>query len=218
MIDHTLLKPEATPSAIRELCAEAAEERFASVCIHPLWVPVAAAELRPTGIPVCTVVGFPLGAAHPEVKAFEARRAIREGAREIDMVLAIGALKAGDEKHVAKDIGAVVDACRDGGALCKVILETALLTDEEKRRACRLAVAAGARFVKTSTGFGPGGATVEDVRLMAAEVAEAGLGVKAAGGIRTYAQARAMVEAGATRLGASAGVAIVAEARRAGGA
>jgi deoxyribose-phosphate aldolase len=213
-IDHTLLKPEATADEIVRLCAEAREHGFYAVCINPAWVALARRELRGTPVVICAVVGFPLGAAHAETKALEARRAIREGAREIDMVVNIGALKAGDDARVLHDIRAVVEACRDGGALCKVILETGLLTDDEKRRACRLARTARAHFVKTSTGFGRGGATVEDVALMAGEVAASGMGVKAAGGIRSFADAQRMIAAGATRIGASAGVKILAEARQ----
>ncbi len=212
-IDHTLLKPDATEDAIRSLCAEAREHRFAAVCVNPVWAPVVSAELRGTPIATCCVVGFPLGATHPEIKALEARRAIREGAAEIDMVINIGALKGGDDARVLSDVRAVVEACRDGSARCKVILETALLTEEEKRRVCQLARRARAHFVKTSTGFGPGGATVADVQLMVAEVHGAGMEVKASGGIRTYPDAQRMIDAGATRIGASAGVAIVAESR-----
>jgi len=212
-IDHTLLRPDATSSQIRRLCAEAREHRFAAVCVNPIWAALVHAELRGSGVTACAVVGFPFGATYPEVKAAEARRAIREGAREIDMVIDVGALKEGRDEQVLADIRAVVEACRDASARCKVILETALLTDDEKRRACRLARRARAHFVKTSTGYGPGGATAADVALMAAEVREAGMEVKASGGIRSYADARRMIEAGATRIGASAGVAIVSEAR-----
>jgi deoxyribose-phosphate aldolase len=211
-IDHTLLKPDAAEAEIRQLCAEAREHGFAAVCVNPVWVPLVVSELKGSAVLTCSVVGFPLGATHPETKAFEARRAIREGAREIDMVINVSALKAGADEQVLKDIRAVVEACREGRAHCKVILETALLSDEEKRRACRLARRARAHFVKTSTGFGPGGATTHDVALMAAEVRPAGMQVKAAGGIRDYAAAAAMIEAGASRIGASAGVAIAQEA------
>lgn len=213
-IDHTLLRPDATAEQIRRLAREARELGCAAACVGAVWVPLVAAELRGSAVATCAVVGFPLGADQPEAKAFAARRAIREGAREIDMVLNVGALKSGDSEAVLADIRAVVEACRDGGALCKVILETCLLTDDEKRAACRLAVQARAQFVKTSTGFGGGGATVADVALMAAEVRAAGLGVKASGGIRDLASARRLLAAGATRLGASASVAIVEEARR----
>jgi deoxyribose-phosphate aldolase len=211
-IDHTLLRPNATAADIQRLCAEAREYGFAAVCVNPCWIPLVARELRGTGVVACSVVGFPLGATHPETKALEARRAIREGAREIDMVINIGALKGGDLDLVLRDIRAVVEACRDGNAHCKVIIETALLTDEEKRTACRLARQARAHFVKTSTGFSTGGATVHDVALMAHEVRPAGLEVKASGGIKSYQDARHMIEAGATRIGASAGIAIVQEA------
>jgi deoxyribose-phosphate aldolase len=209
MIDHTLLKPDATRQEILKVCAEAREHRFKSVCVNSSWARTVTEALRGSGVLTCCVVGFPLGANPPEIKALEARRAIREGAREIDMVLNVGALKAGEDEAVLRDVRAVVEACRDGGAVCKVILETALLTDEEKARACRLACRARAHFVKTSTGFAKGGATVEDVALMASLVRGAGLQVKASGGIRTADDARRMIAAGATRLGASASVAIV---------
>jgi deoxyribose-phosphate aldolase len=211
LIDHTLLKPEATRADIRRLCEEARRYGFYSVCVNPAYVPQCRDELRGSNVKVCCVVGFPLGAQPAEIKALEARRAIREGAREIDMVINIGALKSGDDAAVLKDIRSVVEACRDGGAVCKVILETALLSEEEKRRGCRLAMKAGADFVKTSTGFSSGGATVEDVRLMAGEVAPR-LGVKASGGIRTYADVVRMIQAGATRVGCSASVKIMEEA------
>jgi deoxyribose-phosphate aldolase len=211
-IDHTVLKPDATEEQIRRLCAEALEFGFRSVCLNPTWVALAAELLRRSDVLVCTVVGFPLGANEPEIKAAEARRAIRRGAREIDMVLNVGALKSGDDALVLRDIRAVVEACRDGSAVSKVILETALLTDDEKRRACELARSARAHFVKTSTGFSTGGATVADVALMAETVRGAGMEVKASGGIRSYSDAKALIEAGATRLGASASIAIVQEA------
>ena len=211
-IDHTLLKPDATEEQIRSLCAEALEYNFRSVCVNPTWVSLASQLLRGSEVLTCTVAGFPLGANEPETKAFEARRAIRCGAREVDMVLNIGALKSGDDALVLRDIRAVVEACRDGSAVCKVILETALLTDDEKRRACELARKARANFVKTSTGFSTGGATVEDVALMAEVVRPAGMEVKASGGIKSYSDARALIAAGATRLGASASMAIVQEA------
>ena len=214
-IDHTILKPDATAEQVRRLCTEAREYHFAAVCVNPIWATLVSRELKGSGVVTCCVVGFPFGATYPECKAMEARRAIREGAGEIDMVVNLGALKDGDDAQVLADIRAVVEACRDGSARCKVILETALLTAEEKQRACRLARQARAHFVKTSTGFGPGGATVEDVALMAAEVRGAGMEVKAAGGIRSYPDAKRMIEAGATRIGASAGVAIVEEARAA---
>jgi deoxyribose-phosphate aldolase len=205
-IDHTMLKPEATAGEIDQLCREAEQYHFASVCINPTWVKRAAENLRGTSVPVCTVIGFPLCA--PEIKAMEARRALRDGAREVDMVLNIGALKSGDYDLVRNDIEKVVDAAHDGGALCKVILETALLTDEEKVIASSLAKGAKADFVKTSTGFGPGGATVYDVALMR-ETVGPHMGVKASGGVRTADDAEDMIAAGATRIGASAGVEIV---------
>ncbi|HEX9864276.1 MAG TPA: deoxyribose-phosphate aldolase [Acidimicrobiia bacterium] len=207
-IDHTLLKPEATAAEIDQLCREAAQYRFASVCINPTWVKRAAENLRGTAVPVCTVIGFPLGAGTSEIKAMEARRALRDGAREVDMVLNIGALKSGDHDLVLKDIEKVVDAAHEVGALCKVILETALLTDEEKVVASALAKKAKADFVKTSTGFGPGGATVYDVALMRETVGPE-MGVKASGGVRTTDDAEDMIAAGATRIGASAGIEIV---------
>jgi len=212
-IDHTLLKPEATAQQITQLCKEAAEFGFASVCINPSYVSLAARLLRGTSVAVCTVAGFPLGAHVNEIKAMEARRAIREGAREVDMVINIGALKSGDDELVYRDIRGVVEACEEGRALCKVIIECVLLTDEEKVRACLAAKRARADFVKTSTGFASGGATAHDVALMAEVVRGTGMGVKAAGGIRSYKDVQAMVEAGATRIGASAGVAIVKEAK-----
>ncbi|NOY78282.1 MAG: deoxyribose-phosphate aldolase [Calditrichaeota bacterium] len=212
-IDYTLLKPEATSEDIRKLCAEAREYGFASVCINPTFVPLAARELAGTDVDVCTVVGFPLGAHMPEIKAMEARRAIREGAKEIDMVINIGALKGKEDDWVYRDIRMVVEACEDGSALSKVIIEAALLTDEEKIRACQIAKRARANYVKTSTGFGPGGATAKDVALMSQVVQSAGMGVKAAGGIHSFEEAKEMIEAGATRIGASAGVKIVQEAK-----
>jgi deoxyribose-phosphate aldolase len=212
-IDHTLLKPAATEEQIRKLCAEALEFNFRSVCVNPTWVALAASLLRGSEVLTCTVVGFPLGANEPAIKAMEARRAIRNGAREIDMVLNVGALKSGDDDVVLRDIRAVVEDCVDGGAVCKVILETALLTDDEKRRASELARQARAHFVKTSTGFSTGGATVHDVALMAEVVRGAGMEVKASGGISSFDDAKAMIEAGATRLGASASVGIVREAK-----
>lgn len=212
-IDHTLLKPNATEEQVRDLCAEATEYNFRSVCVNPTWVPLAADLLRGSEVLTCTVVGFPLGANEPEIKAMESRRAIRNGAREIDMVINIGALKSGDDALVLRDIQAVVEDCVDGNAVCKVILETALLTDDEKRRASEHARTARAHFVKTSTGFSTGGATVSDVALMAEVVRGAGMEVKASGGISSYDDARAMIEAGATRLGASASIRIVQEAK-----
>lgn len=211
-IDHTLLKPDATESQVAQLCGEAAEHGFKSVCVNPVWVRRAAELLRGSGVLVCTVVGFPLGATVRDIKALEARRAIRDGAKEIDMVIDVGALKGGDDEAVFKDIRAVVDACEDGRALCKVIIETALLTDEEKVRACVAARRARADFVKTSTGFASGGATAADVSLMARVVADARMGVKASGGVRSLSDFEAMVGAGATRIGASAGIKIMKEA------
>ena len=207
-IDHTLLKPEATAGEIDQLCDEAVQYQFASVCINPTWVKRAAERLRGSSVPVCTVIGFPLGANTTEIKAMEARRALRDGAREVDMVLNIGALKSGDHDLVLKDIEKVVDAAHEVGALCKVILETALLTDEEKVVSSALAKRARADFVKTSTGFGPGGATVYDVALMRETVGPE-MGVKASGGVRTTGDAEDMIAAGATRIGASAGIEIV---------
>ncbi|UZH05709.1 deoxyribose-phosphate aldolase [Heyndrickxia coagulans] len=207
-IDHTLLKPEATEKDILKLTAEAAQYHFASVCIHPYWVKLAAKELAGTGVKVCTVIGFPLGATTSETKAFETKKAIEDGAEEMDMVINIGALKSGDIEAVEADIRAVVEAAQ--GKLVKVIIETCLLTNEEKELACRLSVKAGAHFVKTSTGFSTGGATVEDVKLMRQTVGDKA-GVKASGGIHTKAEAEAMIEAGATRIGASSGVKIVSE-------
>lgn len=212
LIDHTLLKPDATPDEIAQLCFEARKYGFASVCVNPTHVRLSAQLLEGSGVKVCTVIGFPLGATPPEVKAFEALDAIENGATEIDMVANIGALKAGDLTLVAQDIRGVVNACHERGVLVKVILETSLLSDEEKVAGSLLAKEAGADYVKTSTGFGPGGATVEDVALMRRAVGPK-MGVKAAGGIRSYAEAEELVEAGATRIGASAGVRIVSEAR-----
>lgn len=207
MIDHTLLKPDATRDQIVKLCEEAKQYGFASVCVNPANVSLAASLLKGTPVKVCTVIGFPLGATTPTAKAIETRDAIANGATEVDMVINVGALKSGDYDLVKRDIEAVVEAAR-GKAIVKVILETALLTDEEKVKACLLAKMAGADFVKTSTGFGPGGATVEDVRLMR-KVVGTDMGVKASGGIRNLESARKMIEAGASRIGASASVAIV---------
>jgi deoxyribose-phosphate aldolase len=212
LIDHTLLKPEATQAQIETLCAEAREHGFASVCVNPCWVRLCADRLRGWPPKVCTVVGFPLGATLADVKAFEAARAIADGAAEVDMVMNVGALKSGHYREVERDVAAVVDACRRGGAILKVILETALLDDDEKVKACVIAKAAGADFVKTSTGFGPGGATAADVALMRRVVGPE-MGVKAAGGVRDLAAAQAMIEAGADRIGASVGVKIVQESR-----
>lgn len=212
MIDHTLLKPDATRVDIEKLCREAADFRFATVCVNPAWVVDAARLLRGSGVGVCSVVGFPLGATTGDVKQYEARRAIFDGATEIDMVLNIGALKSGDLRTVERDIEAVVDPCRQCGVTTKVIIEAALLTDEEKVTACTLAKAAAADFVKTSTGFGPGGATAADVALMRRVVGPE-MGVKAAGGVRDLEGLKAMLAAGATRVGASAGVKIVQESK-----
>jgi len=207
-IDHTLLKPEASAADIDKLCAEAREYNFASVCINPTWVKRAADSLRGTEVVTCTVIGFPLGANTTAIKAMEARRALREGAREVDMVLNVGALKSGEYDLVREDIAKVAEAAHEVGGLCKVILETALLTDEEKVVASSLAKEAKADFVKTSTGFGSGGATVYDVALMR-ETVGPDMGVKASGGVRTLADVEDMIAAGASRIGASAGVQIV---------
>ncbi len=209
MIDHTLLKPEATPAQIEKLCAEAAEYHFASVCVNPVYIPLAARLLKDTGVKVCCVVGFPLGAIAPEQKAAEAASCAAMGAEELDMVIHVGAAKAGDWALVQRDIEGVVKAA--AGHTVKVIIETCLLTDEEKVKACEAAKAAGAHFVKTSTGFSTGGATTHDIALMRKTVGPE-MGVKASGGIRDYATAMAMIEAGANRIGASAGIAIVAAA------
>jgi len=211
-IDHTLLKPEATREQVERLCAEAREHGFATVCVNPTWVPLCADLLRGSETRVCTVVGFPLGATLPEVKAFEASRTVAEGACEVDMVLNLGALKSGDYRLCERDVAAVVEASHRGGAIVKVIIEAALLTDDEKVKACVVSQAAGAEFVKTSTGFGPGGATAADVALMR-RVVGPDMGVKAAGGVRDLKSAQAMLEAGADRIGASVGVKIVQETR-----
>ena len=211
LIDHTLLKPEATDEDIKRLCEEAARYRFASVCVNPSWVKVAACSLHGTGVPVCTVIGFPLGATLADVKAYEARRAIFDGAREVDMVINVGALKSGDDCLVEHDIRSVVEVAHEYQVTCKVIIETALLNDDEKVRACLAAKRAGADFVKTSTGFSKSGATVADIALMRRTVG-ADLGVKASGGVKGLEDARKLVEAGATRIGASVGVKIAQEA------
>jgi len=208
LIDHTLLKPDATQQEIAQLCFEARKYGFASVCINPSWVPLCSQLLKDSPVKVCTVIGFPLGATAPEVKAFEAENAIKQGATEIDMVINIGALKARDLEVVAKDIRGVVNASHARGAIVKVIIETVLLTDEEKTIACLLSKEAGADFVKTSTGFAGGGATVNDVALMRRTVGP-DMGVKASGGVRTFEDAENMIKAGATRIGASAGVKII---------
>ncbi|WP_349237105.1 deoxyribose-phosphate aldolase [Bacillus sp. REN3] len=208
MIDHTLLKAEATETQIVKLAEEAKEYKFASVCVNPTWVKTAAEVLKDTEeVKVCTVIGFPLGASTSEVKAFETKNAIENGATEVDMVINIGALKDKQYDAVEKDIKAVVEAAK-GKALTKVIIETCLLTDEEKTMACKLSVNAGADFVKTSTGFSTGGATAEDVALMRKTVGP-DIGVKASGGVRSLEDAQKMIEAGATRIGASSGVAIM---------
>jgi deoxyribose-phosphate aldolase len=211
LIDHTLLKPEASRDDIRKLCDEAAHFGFASVCINPWNVPLAAEILRGTKVKICTVVGFPLGATLPQAKIYETEEAIKLGAQEIDMVINIGALKSGQDDVVESDIRGVVEASHRGGAICKVILETALLTKEEKIRASTLAKRAGADFVKTSTGFSSAGATTEDVALMRSVVGPE-IGVKAAGGVRTFEDLKKLVAAGATRIGASASVKIMEEA------
>jgi len=211
-IDHTLLKPDATQEQIEKLCREAREHGFATVCVNPYWVKLCAQLLAGSETAVCTVAGFPLGATSPEVKAFEAARAVADGATEVDMVMNVGALKSRDYRLVARDVASVVEASHAGGARVKVIIEAALLTDDEKVKACVIARAAGADYVKTSTGFGPGGATAADVALMR-RVVGPGMGVKAAGGVRDLEAARAMLEAGADRIGASVGVKIVEESR-----
>lgn len=220
LIDHTLLRPGATRAEVEQVCAEALEYNFASVCVNAWWVPVVAGKLtgkfNGSAVKVCTVVGFPLGATSTAAKVAETTTAIEEGAQEIDMVLNIGALKSGLAEDAQADIAAVARAAHQHGAILKVILETCLLTDAEKEIACRLSVAAGADFVKTSTGFSTGGATEEDIALMR-RVVGPHIGVKASGGVRTHDDAIRMVNAGATRLGSSAGIAIVTGARTAGG-
>jgi len=211
-IDHTLLKPTATTDQIIQLCQEAYDYNFASVCINPMYVRLAAQLLYETPVKVCTVVGFPLGATTPEAKSFEAQQALHDGATEIDMVINIGGLKSGDEGLVERDIAMVTRTAHKHGAICKVIIETSMLTDEEKMQACMLAKKAGADYVKTSTGFGGGGATVHDVALMRQVVGNE-MGVKASGGIKGATDARDMIAAGASRLGASAGIKIIKEAR-----
>ncbi|HLF20679.1 MAG TPA: deoxyribose-phosphate aldolase [Bacteroidota bacterium] len=208
MIDHTLLKPEATRQQIEELCAEAKQYSFASVCINPSYVKLCADLLRDTSVKVCTVIGFPLGATSTEAKTFETERAIKDGAREVDMVMNVGMLKSGEYDYLRNDIQTVAAAAHRHGVLIKVILETGLLTDEEKVRACAIAKKAGADFVKTSTGFAKGGATVGDIALMR-RVVGPDVGVKASGGVRTQEQALALIASGADRIGASASVKIV---------
>lgn len=210
LIDHTLLRPDATRDDIIELCEEAQQYGFASVCVNPYWVPLAAAELAGSDVKVCTVVGFPLGATSTEAKVAETEAALRAGAHEIDMVQNIGALRGGDYEGVQADIAAVVEAAHRAGAIVKVILETARLDDHQKIKACELAKAAQADYVKTSTGFGPSGATADDVKLMRSAVGEE-MGVKASGGIRALKDFHAMVAAGATRIGSSSGVRIMKE-------
>jgi deoxyribose-phosphate aldolase len=209
-IDHTLLKAIATADQVRELCAEARKNGFASVCVNPCWVNLCAKELAGTDIIVCTVIGFPLGANAPEIKAAEAKLAVAQGAREVDMVINLGAAKAGDWKMVEEDIRGVVVVAEAGQAIVKTILETCYLTDVEKVKACEAAMRAGAKFVKTSTGFGTGGASIEDVKLMRKTVGDK-LQVKASGGIRSYHDAILMLDAGADRIGASSSIAIVSE-------
>ncbi len=210
LIDHTLLKPDATAEQVRRLCAEAMQYRFYSVCVNPIFVALARRELAGSEVMICSVIAFPFGATTTAAKVAEARRAVADGAGEIDMVIAIGALKGGEHDHVRRDIEAVKQAC--GASSLKAIIETCLLTDEEKVKACLLAKEAGADFVKTSTGYGGGGATVEDVALMRRTVGPT-MGVKASGGIKTFADALAMVQAGATRIGASSGIAMVTATR-----
>ena len=210
-IDHTLLKPDATRDEILKICEEGALYGFASVCINPIWVREAACALRGSGVKVCTVIGFPLGANAPDTKSFEARRAIFDGASELDMVINVGALKSGDDDLALRDIAGVVQVAHEVGYICKVIIETALLTDDEKIRACMLSKEAGADFVKTSTGFSKGGATVADIALMR-RVVGGEMGVKASGGVKDLKQAQDMIRAGATRIGASVGVKIIQEA------
>ncbi|MBN9653732.1 deoxyribose-phosphate aldolase [Halobacillus sp. GSS1] len=207
MIDHTQLKPDTLKDKITQICTEAKEQNFASVCVNPHWVSYCAELLEGTDVKVCTVIGFPLGATTKETKAFETKQAIEKGATEVDMVINIGELKSGNQELVQQDIEAVVREA-EGKAIVKVIIETSLLTEEEKVTACKLAKAAGADFVKTSTGFSGGGATVEDISLMRKTVGP-DMGVKASGGVRDYEGAKAMIEAGATRIGASSGIAIV---------
>ena len=207
-IDHTLLKPEANLSQIEKLCQEAREHQFFSVCVNSYYVKKCVALLGGSGVKVCTVVGFPLGASTMETKRFEAMKAVAEGAKEIDMVMNISAVKSGDWQYVQDDMSSLAQVCHQQGAILKVILETCLLTEEEKRKACEIAKRAGVDFVKTSTGFSTGGATVEDVKLMRSIVGDK-IGVKASGGIRNAETAMKMIEAGATRLGTSASVEIV---------
>lgn len=212
MIDHTLLKPDAGIRQVEKICAEAREHRFASVCVNPFYISQVHALLQGSDVKTCSVIGFPLGATRTADKVAEARGVVADGAQEVDMVINIGALKDGNNDFVRQDIAAVTETCHASGAILKVILETGLLSQEEKERACRLCIEAKADFVKTSTGFGNGGATIEDIRLMSNAVKASGLGVKASGGVRTYLDACAMIEAGATRIGTSGGVTLVKEA------
>jgi deoxyribose-phosphate aldolase len=212
MIDHTVLKPDATLGQINQLCREACDNHFAAVCVNPFYISQIHTLLKGSGVKTCSVIGFPLGASLSPDKVAETCSVLSAGAQEVDMVINIGALKDRNDVFVLNDIAGAAEVCHAHGAVLKVILETGLLTQEEKKRACRLCVEAKADFVKTSTGFGFGGATVEDIRLMSAAVKGAGLGVKASGGVRTYADACAMIEAGATRIGTSAGIFIVKEA------
>lgn len=213
LIDHTILKADASQTDVEKLCKEAIQHGFFSVCVNPTWVKLARSLLRGSSVKVCAVVGFPLGAVTPQTKSLETRRALRDGAQEIDMVINIGALKSKDDKLVLQDIRGVVEDCKDARALSKVIFENSLLTDEEKVRACELSMKAGADYVKTSTGMSSGGATAEDIALMARITAPKKLGVKASGGVRTYADVIKMVNAGATRVGCSSSVKIMEEAR-----
>lgn len=213
LIDHTILKTETTPAQVRRLCEEALRFGFASACVNPWHVPLVTEMVRGSAVKVCTVAGFPLGATTTDAKVFEAQEAIQRGAQEIDMVMNVGALKAGDDSFVEDDIRRVADACHRGKAICKVILENCLLTDAEKMRACNIVARAGADYVKTSTGFNSGGAMVEDVALMHATVGPK-MGVKASGGIRTLEDVKKMVAAGATRIGTSSGVKIMQEVHK----
>lgn len=212
MLDHTLLKPDATRAQVETLCAEAARYRFACAMVNPCWVPLAAERLAGTGVPLGVVIGFPLGASLPASKRDEAERVLRDGAHDVDLVLNIGFVKSGMLHEATEDIRAVAEAVHAGGGILKVILETALLTEDEKKRASEISIAAGADFIKTSTGFASGGATVADIRLMRS-IAGHSCGVKASGGIRTLADATALIDAGANRIGASACVSIVNELR-----
>ena len=208
-IDHTILKADAMPNDIVKLCNEARKYDFAAVCVNPVYAELASSQVQDSGVAVCTVTGFPLGASTSKVKVEEALMAIQHGATEIDMVIHVGALKAGNDDAVLYDIQAVVSICAQHGAICKVIIETAMLSEDEKKRACQMVKRAHAQYIKTSTGFGPGGATEADVRLLAAQMKDTQILVKAAGGIRSRADAEKMIAAGATRIGTSAGVKIM---------